>query len=282
MTSCPRCSRCSPPPGTCAGRRERRRYLDLLKRCLVNVIYRDPPVPTPWHHAREFDLEARLAGRDWPSQAHTMVGLRRLDHLQALIEDVLRRDVPGDLVEAGTGRGGAAILMRGVLAAYDVPDRRVWVADSFRGFPTGGEGGLTRRSYRSPEFARAAADPAAAGALAEQFASGTSAAEVRDAFARYGLLDERVRFLDGWFQDTLPAAPIERLALLRVDADLYDSTLGALTWLHPRLSEGGYAVVDDYGALTECREAVHDYLAEAGLSVEVQPVDGQAVFWRRG
>jgi Macrocin-O-methyltransferase (TylF) len=257
-----------------------RLYLDLLKRCLVNVIYRDPPVTTPWHPVREFDLEARLAGRDWPSQAHTMIGMRRLDHLQALVEDVLRRDVPGDLVEAGAGRGGAAILMRGVLAAYEVPDRQVWVADSFRGFPSGGEGGVTRRSYRSPEFALAAADPAAAGVLVERFARGTSAAEVRNAFARYGLLDDRVRFLEGWFHDTLPAAPIERVALLRVDADLYDSTAAALTWLHPRLSEGGYAVVDDYGALTECREAVNDFLSAQALAVEVVPVDGEAVFWR--
>lgn len=260
-------------------------YLDLLKRCLVNVIYRDEPVPTPWHRVAEFDLEARLAGRDWPSQAHTMIGLRRLDHLQSLAEDVLRRGVPGDLMEAGVGRGGAAILMRGVLAAHGDAGRRVWAADSFRGFPTGGEGGVTARSFRSPELVRGvaelAADPGALTALAARFGRGTSLAEVRDHFARYGLLDDRVRFLEGWFRDTLPAAPIGRLALLRVDADLYDPTLSALTWLHPRLSRGGYAVVDDYGTFAECREAVHDYLAAAGVEAALERVDGEAVFWRK-
>jgi Macrocin-O-methyltransferase (TylF) len=261
-------------------------YLDLLKRCLVNVIYRDPPVPTPWHRVAAFDLEARLAGRDWPSQAHTMIGMRRLDHLQALIEDVLRRVVPGDLLEAGVGRGGTAILMRGVLAAHGIADRHVWAADSYQGFPGGGEGGVTGRSYRSPELARGLAelraDPGAVKELADRISRGTSLAEVRDHFGRYGLLDERVRFLEGWFRDTLPAAPIDRLALLHVDADLYDSTLVALSALHPRLSRGGYVVVDDYGAFGECREAVHDYLSGAGIEVTLEPVDGEAVFWRKG
>ncbi|HSR22557.1 MAG TPA: TylF/MycF/NovP-related O-methyltransferase, partial [Candidatus Eisenbacteria bacterium] len=196
------------------------------------------------------------------------------------------RGVPGDLLEAGVGRGGAAILMRGVLAAHGVAGRRVWAADSFRGFPAGGEGGVTRRSYRSPELARGLAelgdDPRALAELAARFSRGTSLAEVRDHFSRYGLLDERVRFLEGWFRDTLPSAPVGRLALARVDADLYDSTLVALTWLYPRLSEGGYVIVDDYGTFGECREAVHDYLASAGHGVGLEPVDGEAVFWRTG
>jgi len=254
------------------------RYLDLLERCLVNLPYRDASAPTPWHPGGAFDLEARLAGRDWPLEAHTMIGLRRLDHLRSLIEDVLRRGVRGDLIEAGAGRGGAAILMRGVLAAHGATDRRVWVADSFRGFPTAAAGGVTARSYRSPEFA-AFADLPGIDDLVERGARGTSLAEVRDHFARYGLLDEGVEFLEGWFHETLPAAPIERLALARIDADLYDSTLTALRALHPRLSPGAWVIVDDYGTFAECREAVHDHLAEASITPALQAVDGQAVCW---
>ena len=90
--------------------------------------------------------------------------------------------------------------------------------------------------------------------------AGTSYEEVRERFARYGLLDEQVRFLRGWFRDTLPSAPIERLALLRLDGDLYDSTYDTLAALYPRVSVGGYVIIDDYDAVDECREAVHDYL----------------------
>jgi O-methyltransferase len=105
--------------------------------------------------------------------------------------------------------------------------------------------------------------------------------EVRNRFARYGLLDEQVRFLPGWFRDTLPAAPIERLALLRFDGDLYDSTLDALAALYPRLSPGGYTIVDDYGTFEECRGAVHDYLDGAGEKVDIQWVDDVAVYWQK-
>ncbi len=95
------------------------------------------------------------------------------------------------------------------------------------------------------------------------------------------LLDEQVRFLPGWFRDTLPTAPIERLALLRLDGDLYDSTLDALSALYPRLSPGGYTIVDDYGSFEECRGAVHDYIDRAGEKVDIQRVDDEAVYWQK-
>jgi hypothetical protein len=110
---------------------------------------------------------------------------------------------------------------------------------------------------------------------------GMSYDEVRERFDRYGLLDDQVQFLRGWFRDTLPSAPIERLALLRLDGDLYDSTYDALDALYPRLSTGGYAIVDDYNTYKECRRAVHDYLGRTGAGADIQPIDDEAVFWQR-
>ena len=83
--------------------------------------------------------------------------------------------------------------------------------------------------------------------------------EVEANFARYGLLDDRVRFLAGWFRNSLPSAPIEKLALLRLDGDMYESTAVALHALHPKVQPGGYVIVDDYHALVGCRQAVDDY-----------------------
>jgi O-methyltransferase len=94
------------------------------------------------------------------------------------------------------------------------------------------------------------------------------------------LLDDRVRFLPGWFKDTLPDAPIDRLALLRLDGDLYESTIQALEALYPRLSPGGFCIIDDY-IIKACRQAVADYRAKHGVSAEIIHIDGAGVFWRK-
>lgn len=256
-------------------------YLDLLKRCLINLIYTDPPIATPWHARDEFDLQARLEGKDWPSLAHTMIGMSRLDNLQSLIERVLAEEIPGDLMEAGIARGGAAVFMRGTLKAYSVTDRTVWAADSFEGFPrTGGESGSTSPLLGMMSELTEQVDDPASTAYA-RFLSGTSLDEVQQTFAKYGLLDEHVRFLAGWFSHTLPRAPIDRLALLRLDADLYGSTFDALHILYPKLAPGGFVIVDDYHAIEECREAVLDYLRASGEDVELERVDYSAAFWRK-
>ena len=80
-----------------------------------------------------FDAEARENGTDWPSICYSMIGLKRLDNLQACIEKVLQDDVPGDFIETGVWRGGACILMRALLKLHCVSNRIVWLADSFEG-----------------------------------------------------------------------------------------------------------------------------------------------------
>jgi len=104
--------------------------------------------------------------------------------------------------------------------------------------------------------------------------------EVRENFARYGLLDEQVRFVKGWFSETLPALAAPRLAIIRLDGDLYESTMDALKALYPRLSPGGFVVVDDY-AMRSSRTAVHDFLDAQGETVTLEPIDDYSVWWRK-
>ncbi|MET0828610.1 MAG: TylF/MycF/NovP-related O-methyltransferase, partial [Microbacterium sp.] len=203
-----------------------------------------------------------------------------------LIEDVLQNEVPGDLIETGVWRGGSTIFMRGVLKAHGVTDRRVWVADSFEGYyPELDSHGATEKSYTSPGVEALALGPAGLPkGVQDKFAllrEGTSYEEVRDRFGRYDLLDDQVEFLRGWFNETLPTAPIERLALLRLDGDFYDATHVALSSLYPRLSTGGWVIVDDYGTFSECRQAVHDYLDETVTDADIVPIDDEAVFWQK-
>lgn len=239
-------------------------YLDLIKRCLLNLIY--PDHETALVSGTAFPSKARVDGRGWPSMAHTMIGLRRLENLQYCAETVLKEKIPGDFLEAGVWRGGATIFMRSILQAYGVTDRRVWVADSFAGVP-------------SPDESKYPHD---AGLNLDRFSELAVPLErVKVNFARYGLLDDQVVFLKGWFRDTLPVAPIKELAVLRIDGDLYESTMDALTHLYPRLASGGFVIIDDYGDIGACRHAVTDYRVRFEIKEPIVEIDWSGIYWRR-
>lgn len=242
-------------------------YLDLLKRSLINLIYDQLDQPIKLLDGRVIStFQARMEGLDWPSNAHTMIGWRRLTNVQNCVEAVLRDHIPGDLIETGVWRGGASILMRGILKAYGITDRTVWLADSFHGLPP-----------PSPDDY-----PADEGSDLHTYAElAVSVPQVQANFQRYNLLDDQVRFLEGWFKDTLPTAPMERLAVLRLDGDLYESTMQALTSLYPKVSLGGYIIIDDYGAVPACKQAIHDYIDSHQLNANIQQVDWTGAFWQK-
>jgi len=266
-------------------------YLDLVKKTLSFSLWDDPGKPIevvafragvlrPIVRAfarllakarlrvvilRDMEQERRVPGSTWPSYAHTMVGKARLDSLQDAVETVLRENIPGDLIETGVWRGGCSILMKAVLRAYGDRSRRVFVADSFEGLP-------------EPNAARYPSD---AGDVHHKFEFlKVSQEQVEENFRQFGLLDERVVFLKGWFKNTLPTAPIERLALMRLDGDMYESTMDGLTHLYPKLSVGGFCIIDDY-ALPRCRQAVEDFRASRGIREPLVQVDYSGCYWRK-
>jgi len=216
--------------------------------------------PSAWLRALEG------APYPYPERAHTMIGIARLDNIRELVDDVLRREVPGDLIEAGAWRGGATIYMRAILKANGVADRAVWVADSFQGLPP-----PNPEEYPANEGLDLSGVPELA----------VSREQVEANFARYDLLDGQVRFLEGWFKDTLPDAPIDELAILRIDADLYESTTDAMRSLYPKLASGGYVIIDDYGAIPACKKATHDYRAAHGITEPIEVIDWMGVYWRK-
>lgn len=241
------------------------RYVSLLRETLTMSLWGGADGALPGPPDTKPAAQRRDEGLDWPAMAFSMIGNKRMEHLQYCVEDVLQRGVPGDFIETGVWRGGACILMRGVLAAHGVTDRTVWVADSFEGLPP-------------PSPGEYPADEGANFHLMEALAVDIDT--VRDAFARFNLLDDNVRFLKGWFKDTLPEAPIEQLAVVRLDGDLYQSTMDGLEHLYPKLSPGGYLIVDDY-SLPMCSSAVHDYRREHGITDPIQVIDWTGVFWQK-
>ncbi|MGH9320737.1 MAG: TylF/MycF family methyltransferase [Vicinamibacteria bacterium] len=237
-----------------------------MKRSVANTIYEDSGYRSAAGPPAGFEPEIRAEGLDWPTVAHTMIGVRRLENVRTSVEDVLARDVPGDLIETGVWRGGASIFMRAILKAHEVTDRVVWVADSFRGLPP-----------PNPEkYPKDAGDQHHTVAHLR-----VSREAVEENFRRYDLLDHQVRFLEGWFRDSLPDAPIERLAVMRLDGDMYESTLDAFVHLYPKLSPGGYVIVDDYGATPACRAAVDDFRRSESIEEPMRWIDWTGVYWRR-
>jgi Macrocin-O-methyltransferase (TylF) len=258
----------SPGPGTEA-ETLRRAYLDLLKLCLCDLagtttrsVGSLPDGGSASRVLRDDQLSLRSAGMDWPLQGLTMIGLRRLDDLEACVESLVRDGVEGDLIEAGAWRGGASILMRATLDALGAGDRTVWVSDSFRGFPETHDRDRHEKDWSAYDFLAVPLE------------------EVRDSFRRFGF-EDGVRFLPGFFEDTLPGLGDRRWSLVRLDGDTYDATWMTLQSLYPGLSAGGYLVVDDYGALEECRRAVDEFRDHNGITETLEEIDWTGRRWRR-
>jgi Macrocin-O-methyltransferase (TylF) len=245
-------------------------YLDLLKRSLTATLFSSEP-----DHDQESQAKflRGFIAHYIRGTALTMLPTVRLNHLQSCIIDVINRSIPGDVIETGVWRGGATIFMRGIFKIFDVRDRAVWVADSFEGLPVpdGDRFPLEAKAHAGPFMTK----------VCNHLAVGLD--EVKGNFAAYGLLDDQVHFLKGWFSETLPGAPIERLALMRLDGDLYDSTRDALVNLYDRLSPGGYVIIDDYGedSWTYCRRAVDEFRTERDISDPLIKVDSRCYYWQR-
>jgi O-methyltransferase len=239
------------------------RHLDELEDTLTGYSAADPPLPGSPFPVHTFDPAYRDEGFDWPSTALTMVGRRRLHNFRVLIERAIDEQVAGDILEAGVWRGGASILARAVLASRGVSDRRIIVADSFEGLPPPSE-----------QF------PADAGADFHTHPElAVSLEQVRANFERFGLLDDQVVFVKGWFRDTMPTVDADALAVLRLDGDMYESTIVPLTHLFDRVSAGGWVIIDDYQIMPPCRKAARDFFDDRGIAPELHKIDHVGVYF---
>lgn len=270
-------------------------YLDLLARSVLNEIYLDDELrivylraclagkesfdPAVLHDIRdlrrpEFDrlVASRKVGQFFDRNIHnsgynhSMMGRARLDSLRECLDLVRHENVPGDVIECGVWRGGGCVFMAGYLKAHGMTDRRVFVADSFEGLPrpsAPADAGLDLSKDLYPELA-------------------VGLETVRETFAAYGLNGDNVQYLKGWFKDTLPALHGQRFALLRMDGDLYESTMDILTNLYDKVVTGGIVIVDDFGAVEACRLAVTTFFSGRGLAQpELNKIDWTGVWFRK-
>jgi hypothetical protein len=240
----------------------REHYLKLLAQNLDGRLIKD--LPMRW--GDRYDPTVREHGRDWPSTAVTMVGSKRLNNVRLLLEEVIREQIPGDFVETGVWRGGASILARAVLLAYGITDRKIICCDSFEGLPP-------------PDPVKYPADKDSLFHTFPELA--VPLEQVQANFARFDLLDEQVVFLKGWFRDTMAHVPSQHVAVLRLDGDMYESTIDPLRHLYDRIPNGGWVIVDDYHVVPEAMQAVHDFLYDYGAKPKIQEIDGSGIFFRK-
>ena len=240
--------------------RLRFQYLDLLEKSLTGTLYQDPSID-PWT-AGTYDPIRRELGRDLPKNALTMIGSVRLHHLRRLCEEIILSNIVGDFVETGVWRGGACIMMAAVIKTFG-DSRHVWACDSFEGLP-------------EPRL------PQDSGDMHFAYSElSVPVEEVEENFRKFDVHD-RMFLIKGWFSDTLTRlADINRvrISILRLDGDMYESTIDALVPLYPRVSKGGYVIVDDYH-LAPCARAINDYRAEHQIAYPLLPIDGAAVYWK--
>jgi len=208
----------------------------------------------------------RINGYDWPARAKTMIGIKRLNNIEDCIRIIIEENIEGDFIETGVCRGGATMLMKAILKEMKINSKKIWLADSFQGLPK-----PNTKLYKQDKGNK----------LYKYKILKVSEEEVRMNFLKYDLLDENVIFLKGWFKDTLPNTKIEKLSLLRLDGDLYESTILSLKHLYPKLSIGGFIIIDDYNAFENCKKAVDDYRNEKNILDKIIEIDKEAIFWRK-
>ncbi|TCP65653.1 TylF/MycF family methyltransferase [Baia soyae] len=242
-------------------------YLELLKKTILFEMWLEVEArhPHPDNAAFNPTMEHRQEGMDWPPIAVSMIGRKRMDHLHQCMESVIADNIEGDFIETGVWRGGSCIFMRGFLKANGITDRNVWVADSFEGLPP-------------PNVAKYPAD--APSPFHKMDYLRVSLEEVSENFKKFDLLDGQVQFLKGWFEDTLPTAPIQKIAIARLDGDMYSSTWDSLSNLYHKVSIGGYIIIDDY-SVTFCKAAVHDFRTKFGIDDEIKQIDTNGAYWRK-
>lgn len=271
-------------------------YLELLKKTILFEIWLEyePYLPASLHISKELSYEPvtvplplflkqyvenhnlkivdpnvskseRQGGKDWPRATHSMIGRKRMNQLHEAMETVVRENIEGDFIETGVWRGGSCIFMNGFLQANNITDRTVWVADSFEGLP-------------APNLEQYPKDY---GDYLHTFDYlRVSLETVQENFRKYDLLNDQVKFLKGWFKDTLPSAPVEKIAIARLDGDMYESTMDSLVNLYDKVSTGGFIIIDDYGLVT-CAEAVTDFRNERNLQAPITKIDDFGIYWRK-
>jgi O-methyltransferase len=195
--------------------------------------------------------------------ALSMIGYKRLTNLEHLVTDIVNNKVEGSFIETGVWKGGACMFVKYLFNKYNV-NKKVYVADSFQGLPIPNPDKYPKDLndiHHTYDFLK------------------ISQKDVKNNFSKFNLLDDNVIFLKGWFSETLPKVD-DKFAIIRLDGDMYESTMDALTNLYDKLSINGYVIIDDFSFIA-CSDAVNDFRRDNGIVDEMIKIDSSSIYWKK-
>eukprot|EP00537_Pseudo-nitzschia_pungens_P000053 CAMPEP_0172370636 /NCGR_PEP_ID=MMETSP1060-20121228/38711_1 /TAXON_ID=37318 /ORGANISM="Pseudo-nitzschia pungens, Strain cf. cingulata" /LENGTH=336 /DNA_ID=CAMNT_0013095965 /DNA_START=268 /DNA_END=1281 /DNA_ORIENTATION=+ len=212
------------------------------------------------------NIENRKNGLDFTFLGDTMTGWARLDNVYDLLRNVTRNNIKGDYIETGVWRGGSSIFAKAALRALEPNSGRVsYVCDSFHGLPPGDKSlNVKDKGWNDWPYLSVSSDI------------------VANNFIKYGLLDATVVFAKGFFNETMPLLrnQIEFLSIMRLDGDMYESTVDVLYNLYDKLSIGGYAIIDDWYGFP-AKTACLDFFEVHGINPTIVTIDIVSVYWQK-
>lgn len=195
----------------------------------------------------------------------TLIPLIGLENIEFVLRDIKENEIKGDFVETGVWQGGACIYARAVMNELKL-EGNVYVCDSFVGLP-------------KPDIKNFPQDEGDVHSQIDVLK--VSLETVTDNFLRYDLLDG-VKFVKGWFKDTMPVLKneIKSIAVLRLDGDMYESTVEVLDNLYDLVPVGGFIIIDDY-CLTRCKIAVDEFFIKKGIKSTFNRIDQCIHYWKK-
>ncbi|MFA5050695.1 MAG: TylF/MycF/NovP-related O-methyltransferase [Patescibacteria group bacterium] len=203
---------------------------------------------------------------------YSLVGEKGLAQTYDLVEKVVDNNLEGGLVECGVAQGGCAALMASLIFEKNNQTRKLWLCDSYEGLPDPTKEDFDQKMCSTGTHTQP---------MDKGFCLGTLEQVKQLMLETFNFPKDKIIFVKGWFKDTLPLKnkEIGKIAILRIDADWYDSTKECLEYLYDQVVAKGFIIIDDYGTCFGCQKAVDEFLASRGLTVEIK-FDGRGgCYW---
>jgi O-methyltransferase len=212
----------------------------------------------------DFDDESKAIIR--AVKPRTMTSPEKLNALVASVRYVVRHGIEGDIVECGVWRGGSMMAAAKALQSVGDTGRHLHLYDTFEGMSEPTE-------HDKRHDGRSAADMLAATEKDSAVWAYATLEDVQQAMGETAFPAERIHYYKGKVEDTIPENVPEKISILRLDTDWYESTRHELDHLYPRLSPGGVLLLDDYGWWDGARRAVDEWLEETGHPLLLMRMD---------
>eukprot|EP01036_Dinobryon_divergens_P029119 gene29119-38180_t len=210
-----------------------------------------------------------------------MVSPARLQNVMELAFKAFVYGIPGSFVETGVWKGGCSMVSRAVAVSTNSTEcHHSWLFDSYEGLPKPRkEDELAEATTTVRNHQHSVMDPPGS------YKDGSGLEEVKKNFEDvFGNNFRHFHMVKGWFNDTVFTAPVDRIALLRLDGDLYTSTMDVLEAFYHKVSPGGFVIIDDYGWWPQCKLAVHDFFdkkLDMNITSKLHFIDNSGVWFQK-